>query len=196
MVITLPDKDKFGLSLDLITSPELVEIAPNVQPNTVYAELIEMAHERLKGEASESRFPSDQLCAKIEELGVQVEAKAPSVRTAIGRVRSLQRDSIMSGRPFDFIGEIVKSGLVVLDCRYISLRQTRLIAAAAARELQRIGRENARKANAGDKGAERWFSLLFRGRSPSCGSRGRRRSEHAGYVRMARMAVMFGLDWY
>jgi len=44
---------------------------------------------------------------------------------------------------------------------YISLRQTRLIAAAAARELQRIGRENARKANAGDKGAERWFSLLF-----------------------------------
>jgi len=83
MVITLPDKDKFGLSLDLITSPELVEIAPNVQPNTVYAELIEMAHERLKGEASGKSISFDQLCAKIEELGVQVEAKAPSVRTAI-----------------------------------------------------------------------------------------------------------------
>jgi DNA helicase HerA-like ATPase len=161
MVITLPDKDKFGLSLDLITSPELVEIAPNVQPNTVYAELIEMAHERLKGEAAGKSISFDQLCSKIEELGIQVEAKAPSVRTAIGRVRSLQRDSIMSGRPFDFIGEIVKSGLVVLDCRYISLRQTRLIAAAAARELQRVGRENARKANAGDNEAESWFSLLF-----------------------------------
>jgi len=161
MVITLPDKDKFGLSLNLITSPELVEITPNVQPNTVYAELIELAHERLRGDAAVTTITFDLLCAKIEELGAQVEAKAPSIRTATGRIRSLQRDSIMSGRPFDFVSQMVKSGLVVLDCRYISLRQTRLIAAAAARELQRVGRESSRKANAGDKEAERWFSLLF-----------------------------------
>jgi DNA helicase HerA-like ATPase len=160
-VITLPDKDKFGLSLDLITAPELVEITPNVQPNTVYAELIEMSHERLRAESSGRSITFEQLCAKIEELGQQVEAKAPSIRTATGRVRNLQKDPIMSGRKFDFVAEMIESRLVVLDCRYISLRQTRLIAAAASRELQRIGRENARKADLGDAEARRWFSLLF-----------------------------------
>jgi len=51
--------------------------------------------------------------------------------------------------------------LVVLDCRFLSLPQTRLIAAAGARELQRIGREMAQKAEAGDKEANKWFALYF-----------------------------------
>ena len=48
-----------------------------------------------------------------------------------------------------------------MDCRYLTLRQTRLIAAAAARELQRVGREMARKAQEGDQTAANWFSLFM-----------------------------------
>ena len=171
-VITLPDKNRFALSLDLITAPELVEITPNVQPNTVYAELIELAHERLRADAGGGAISFDQLCAKIEELGAQVEAKAPSIRTAVGRVRNLQRDPIMSGQKFDFIPEMVERRFVVLDCRYISLRQTRLIAAAAARELQRVGRENSRKADARrQKGWRMVLSSVRRRGPPYCARR-------------------------
>ncbi|MCI0703842.1 MAG: hypothetical protein L0241_22510 [Planctomycetia bacterium] len=78
-----------------------------------------------------------------------------------------------------------KHRLVVLDCRYLTQRQTQLIAAAGARELQRVGREAAqklelhadkvaairRKAEAGNphaadflkkyNEAEKWFALYF-----------------------------------
>jgi hypothetical protein len=148
LVLTLPDP-RFGLSLGLITPPELVDIAPNVQEGTVYAELIELAHDRLRGATKGGPITFDQLCAEIATLGQQTDVKQPSIRTAISRVRALERDPIIGG-DFDFIEAMKRHGVVVLDCRFISLRQTRLIAAAAARELQRVGREMARRAEGGD----------------------------------------------
>jgi DNA helicase HerA-like ATPase len=148
LVLTLPDP-RFGLSLGLITPPELVDIAPNVQEGTIYAELIELAHDHLRGAAKGGPITFDQLCAEITRLGDQTKVAQPSIRTAISRVRALQRDPIIGG-DFDFIEAMKKHGVVVLDCRFLSLRQTRLIAAAAARELQRVGREMARRAEGGD----------------------------------------------
>lgn len=51
--------------------------------------------------------------------------------------------------------------MVVLDCRLLTLRQTQLIAAAAARRLQAHGRRMTTAANAGDAEAAKWFSLLL-----------------------------------
>src|SRR6266478_543316 len=159
LILTLPDPS-FGLSLSLITSAELLQVAPNIQEGTIYAELIELAHDRLRGERNGRPFTFADLVAKIREIGQQTDAKMPSINTAVSRILALEHDPVVGGN-FDFVQAVVKHRLVVLDCRYLTLRQTRLIAAAAARELQRVGREMARKAEGGDKSAANWFSLFM-----------------------------------
>jgi DNA helicase HerA-like ATPase len=183
LVITLPDASKFGISLNSMTPPELVAITPNVQPGTIYAELIELAHDQLRNEAKGKIITFAALKERIQKLGEDTKAKT-SIGAAIARVGTLERDPII-GHNFDFVEQIKKHRLVVLDCRFLSLRQTQLIAAAGARELQRMGREMARKveehapkvgemkrrAAAGEKAAidwiakfgeaEQWFALYF-----------------------------------
>lgn len=162
LVISLPNRSQFGLSLNLLTPPELVSIAPNVQPHTQYAELIELAHDQLKNEKRGSDISFEDLRRKISDLGEMLKTVKTSVGAAISRVTALERDPLISsGTSFDFIKALIKHGIVVLDCRYLSLRQTQLIAAAAARTLQKMGRDMTQKANAGDMEAAGWFSLLF-----------------------------------
>ena len=164
LVITLPDPQKFGLSLNLLTPPELVSIAPNVQPNTQYAELIELAHDQLRSETRGKEITFDQLEDRINDLGKRLDTRPSSIGAAISRLRVLQRDPLIAvGKSFDFIASLKNHGLVVLDCRYLSLRQTQLIAAAAARTLQRYGRDMTRRANESDadKDAADWLSMLF-----------------------------------
>jgi DNA helicase HerA-like ATPase len=162
LVISLPNRNQFGLSLNLLTPPELVSIAPNVQPHTQYAELIELAHDQLKNEKRGSDISFEDLRRKITDLGEMLKTVKTSVGAAISRVTALERDPLISsGTSFDFIKALIKHGIVVLDCRYLSLRQTQLIAAAAARTLQKMGRDMTQKANAGDMEAAGWFSLLF-----------------------------------
>jgi len=160
LVITLPDPKSFGLSLNLLTPPELVSVAPNVQAGTIYAELIELAHDQLRNESRERAITFNALRQRIADIGESTKAAKTSIGAATARVTALERDPLIGG-DFDFVKQIVKHKLVVLDCRFLSLRQTQLIAAAAARELQRIGREMGRKADAGDKDAARWFALYF-----------------------------------
>jgi DNA helicase HerA-like ATPase len=160
LVLTLPDRKSFGLSLSLLTSPELIQIAPNVQEGTVYAELIELSHERLKTEKKGASFTFADLQAKMVEMAKIQDVKAASLSIAMNRIRALEQDPIIGG-DFDFIQELIKHRLVVLDCRFLTLRQTRLIAAAAARELQKKGREMAQKAASGDVDAASWFSLFM-----------------------------------
>jgi DNA helicase HerA-like ATPase len=160
LVLTLPDRNSFGLSLSLITSPELIQIAPNVQEGTVYAELIELSHERLKGEKKGANFTFDELLKKMVEMAKIQDVKPASLGIAVNRIRALEQDPIIGGN-FDFIQELIEHKLVVLDCRFLTLRQTRLIAATAARELQRKGREMAQRAANGDADAAGWFALLM-----------------------------------
>jgi hypothetical protein len=161
-VITLPDKHQFGLSLELLTSRELISIAPNVDPTTQYAELIELAHDRCLNNHYKDgkRITFTDLIQTIEEIGPNLDLKAPTIRTATSRVGALQRDELFGGT-FDFMAELRRHTIVSLDCRYLTLRQTRLIAAAGARTLQRYGRDMTKKANAGDEAAAKWFALLF-----------------------------------
>lgn len=160
LVVSLPDKTKFGLTLKLLTSPELISITPGVQEGTQYAELIELAHEQLKGE-KQGDIGFDDLVARIESLGEALDVKKPSIKAAVVRVQKLKHDPLFANQ-FDFIGELKKHKLIVLDCRYLSLRQTRLIAAAAARTLQQYGRRMTEQFNrTGDKEAGAWFAALF-----------------------------------
>lgn len=160
-VITLPNKEKFGLSLNLITPSELVSITPNVQPGTQYADLIETSHDQLRNERKGKNFTFDELKNRIAENGEAGKVSKVSITAAISRIGVLETNPLI-GKDFDFIGTLKKKKLVVLDCRYLSLRQTRLIAAAAARTLQKHGREQARLAEEkNDVEAAKWFSIFF-----------------------------------
>jgi hypothetical protein len=160
LVITLPDKKLFGLSLNLMTPQELVAVTPNVQGGTLYAELIELAHARLREEANGKPITFNDLRDKINDLGEQTKTAKASIGAAIARITALEHDPLMGGT-FDFIDALRKHGIVLLDCRFLSLRQTQLIAAMGARELQRIGREMARKAEDGNEQAKSWFAMYF-----------------------------------
>lgn len=160
LVITLPDPKRFGLSLSLITPAELIQVTPNVQDGTVYAEVIELAHERMRLTKKGQHFTFAELHKMIDDVATQQDVKGSSLGIAHSRLRALELDPIVGGN-FDFIGELLKHGLVVLDCRFLSLRQTRLIAAAGARELQRYGRAQAELASNGDADAQGWFSIFM-----------------------------------
>lgn len=161
-VIKLPDSSRLGLALQHITPAELVAITPGVQAGTVYADLIEVAHEGLRTKRSRGsgEISFDELCDEIAVIGQRTKAAALSINAAVGRIRQLEKDELVARVSFDFIAELEKHRLLVLDCRYLSLKQTRLIAAVSARELQRVGRQRARAAETGDKQAAEWFSLL------------------------------------
>lgn len=161
LVIRLPDRERFGLALSLLSSRELVSIAPNVQLGTQYAELIEIAHDRLKGGGGNITF--DALEEIMTELAHSLKMANTSAAAARNRVNALRNDPLLvrKGASFDFIAELAKHRLVVLDCRLLTLRQTQLIAAAAARRLQAHGRTMTTAANAGDAEAAKWFSLLL-----------------------------------
>lgn len=162
LVITLPDPKQFGLSLTLLTPGELISITPNAQPNTQYAELIGLAHDQLRGASRGKDISFNDLIHRIETLGEAMKLVKTSIGAAVSRLRELERDPLIaSGASFDFIKSLTQHRVVVLDCRYLTLRQTQLIAAAAARTLQRYGREQTQRANTGDAEAAKWFSLLF-----------------------------------
>jgi uncharacterized protein len=162
--ITLPNKQEFGLPLSLLSPAELISIAPNVQPGTQYAELIEIAHGRLRAEAARSGkdIAFRELTDEIERLGPTLELKAPTIRAAISRVSALSNDPLI-GEKFNLIERLKQKRLIVLDCRYLGLSQTRLIAAAAARTLQKYGREMTQKANgsSASEEAKNWFAALY-----------------------------------
>ena len=161
LVITLPDQKKFGLSLNLLTPPELVSITPNVRPNTQYAELIELAHDQLRTESHAKPITFQMLRDRISKLGLDLGTVKTSVAAAISRISVLEKDPLI-GANFDFIKMLMDYKIVVLDCRFLSLRQTQLIAAAAARVLQKHGWAMARKASEeSDKIAAKWFALFF-----------------------------------
>lgn len=160
LVITLPDPKKFGISLNLVTSQELVAICPNVQLGTNYAELIEAAHHQLKVEKRGKSITFQDVKDRIHQIGENTRVGKPSVLAAVARFGALERDPLIGGN-FDFAEQIKKHRLVVLDCRLLSLPQTRLIAAMGARQLQQIGRTMARAAAEGDVEAANWFALYF-----------------------------------
>jgi len=162
--IRLPDRSRFGLPLSLLSASELVAIAPNVQQGTQYAELIEIVHDQLRAEAKNAgkEYGFDDLIAGMEARGPTLSLTPATIRAAVNRIKALSKDPLI-GERFNIIERLKEKRLIVLDCRYLTLPQTRLIAAAAARTLQRYGREMAQKSLLPDATQESrdWFAALY-----------------------------------
>ncbi|MCI0703841.1 MAG: DUF87 domain-containing protein, partial [Planctomycetia bacterium] len=101
LVITLPDRTQFGISLDAMTPAELVAITPSVQPGTVYAELIELAHDQLKGEAgvrpssSKTSRTASERSARTRRLPSPASAPPSPASARWREIRSSARTSTL-----------------------------------------------------------------------------------------------------
>jgi uncharacterized protein len=169
-VISLPDKSRFGLALNHITGLELASITPQVDLGRQYAELIESAHDRLRAERVEEKLRTgsmsditlEDIVAKVTEFGQSSRSAKGTSEIAIARVKRL-KESRLIGPNFPFIAELKKHRIICLDCRRLQLNETRLVAAAAAREIQNYGRACARRVEEGQAqpGDAEWLAVLF-----------------------------------
>ena len=162
-VISLPDPTRFGLALNNITGRELMSIAPQVDAKTLYAELIEISHDAVRARVRHGETMSlDDVIAEADTQGSRSGSKSVTINAAKAKIGSLKNNPLI-GEAFPFVKELTQRRLICLDCRRLQLSQTRLVAAAAAREIQNYGRRCARltedgKANP-DEGA--WLAVLF-----------------------------------
>ena len=169
-VISLPDKSRFGLALNRITGQELASITPQVDLGRQYAELIESAHDALRTQRVQEELRTGQasditledIVTKVDEFGKSSRSPKATAEIALARVRRL-KESRLIGPNFPFIDELKNHRLICLDCRRLQMNETRLVAAAAARELQNHGRNCARRVEQGKAGAgdAEWLAVLF-----------------------------------
>lgn len=169
-VISLPDKKSFGLALNRITGQELASITPQVDLGRQYAELIESAHDALRTQRIQEELSGcamrditlDDIVEKVTQFGQSSRSTKSTSEIAIARVKRLQ-ESRLIGPNFPFIEQLKEHRLICLDCRRLQLSETRLVAAAAARELQNYGRACARRVEQGkaQEGDRDWLAVLF-----------------------------------
>ncbi|WP_156364236.1 ATP-binding protein [Sphingomonas sp. Leaf198] len=169
-VISLPDKNSFGLALNRITGQELASITPQVDLGRQYAELIESAHDALRTQRIQEELTTgkadditiEDIVAKVTLFGQSSRSTKATSEIAIARVKRLG-ESRLIGPNFAFIEQLKKHRLICLDCRRLQLSETRLVAAAAARELQNYGRTCARRVEQGtpEEGDAEWLAVLF-----------------------------------
>ncbi|HEY7810942.1 MAG TPA: ATP-binding protein [Allosphingosinicella sp.] len=162
-VISLPDTSRFGLALHNITGRELMSIAPQVDPKTLYAELIEISHDAVRGRVKPGESMTlDDVIAEADIQGSRSGSKSVTINAAKAKVGSLKSNPLI-GEAFPFVEELAEKRLICLDCRRLQLPQTRLVAAAAAREIQNYGRRCARLTEEGKATPDEasWLAVLF-----------------------------------
>jgi hypothetical protein len=141
----IPGKNGFTLPLSALTAGDVLEAIPGINRSTNIAVLIEYSHERLL---------KDKTLAKGEHFGVKdlvdaIRMYAPdlkmdaagTLRPAELRAQSLEKIPYI-GQPFDWEKKLVPGAVINIDCRGLLVSDLRLIAAAIARDLQRLAKAN------------------------------------------------------
>ena len=118
------------LSLNLLTPSELVSVAPNVQPNTQYAELIELAHERLRNRNKGAVITFSEICAEIGELGKTLDIRAPTdphrkmaVADIVRRIEAIakRRKLVSDQASLKLRGDLVRAVALVEKLQHLEL---------------------------------------------------------------------------
>lgn len=129
----------FSLPLSSLTAEDIINAAPSLNGNMV--DLVTHAHEELLKESLKSgrHFVLDDLLRKIEEVAPTLHMQPVTVRPAVSRTESLRRITYI-GKPFDWKTALRPGSLINIDCTGFLVSDLRIIAAAVARDLQRLGR--------------------------------------------------------
>jgi DNA double-strand break repair helicase HerA and related ATPase len=141
----LPGKNGFTLPLSALTSGDVIEAIPGINRSTNIAVLIEYAHERLVKEKTLSKgehFGVKELVDAISQYAPDLKMDAAgTLRPAVLRAQSLEKIPYI-GSPFDWENQLKPGAVINIDCRGLLISDLRLIAAAIARDLQRLAKAN------------------------------------------------------
>jgi uncharacterized protein len=148
----VPGRDGFTIPLSALSSADVIEAIPSLNPGTNMEVLVRFAHETLLREVQRGRrqhFGVDELVLEIDRAADTLEMmvgsgadRRPDRRTvepAKLRTQSLGRLPYL-GAPFDWIGRLMPGMIINIDCRDLLLSDLRLIVASVARDLQQLAR--------------------------------------------------------
>lgn len=132
----------FSLPLSALQPDEVIDAIPAINKGTNIETLVRFAHEKLleqKVLKHGAEFHIKDLIAKIEEVAPELEMKAQTSKPATQRAKSLNNVEYI-GPPFPWEAELKPGAIINIDCRGFSVEHLRLIAAAVARDIQRLAR--------------------------------------------------------
>ncbi len=148
----VPGRDGFKIPLSALSSADVIDAVPSINPGTNMETLLGFAHETLLKEVQAGRreyFTVDDLVEQIDDCAYQLEMTTRrganrqldrrTVEPTKLRTQSLNRLSFL-GQPFDWKASLVPGAVINIDCRGLLLSELRLITASVARDLQRLAR--------------------------------------------------------
>lgn len=138
-----PGKDGFTLPLSALEAEDVLDAIPGINKSTNIATLIAYAHNGLlmsKVLAKGQHFGVKELVDRIQETAPDLEmAKANTLMPAVQRAKSLERIDFI-GSPFAWERQLTPGRIINIDCRGRLVPELRLIAAAVARDIQRLAK--------------------------------------------------------
>jgi DNA helicase HerA-like ATPase len=128
----------FQLPLSALTADDVINAVPSLGGNMV--DLVRHAHEELLkvSRKNGTHFLLKDLLAKIREVAPDLEMKAQTVNPALGRTASLERIKYL-GSPYDWESVLEPGAFININCKGLLVSDLRIITAAVARDLQRLG---------------------------------------------------------
>lgn len=142
----------FTIPVSALSSSDVLEAVPSINPGTNMETLLRFTHESLTKEVMEGKrpyFSVDELVGQIDRCAYALEMttgsgdnRKPDRRTVEPtklRTSSLNRLSFL-GQPFDWAAALQPGAIVNIDCRGLLLSELRLIAASVARDIQSLAR--------------------------------------------------------
>lgn len=148
----LPGQGGFTLPLSALSSADVLEAVPSINPGTNMETLLRFAHESLLKQVLQGRrnyFTVEDLVAHVDECAWILEMTTGSgdnrkldrrtVEPTKLRTQSLSRLAFL-GRPFDWVANLRPGAIINIDCRELLLSELRLITASVARDLQSLAR--------------------------------------------------------
>lgn len=138
----VPGKNGFTLPLSSLTAGDILDAIPGINPTTNIAVLIGYSHERLLKEkiAKGEHFGVKELVDAILRFAPDLKMDAANtLRPAELRAQSLDKIPYI-GSPFDWEKKLKPGAIINIDCRGLLVSDLRLIAAAIARDLQRLAK--------------------------------------------------------
>lgn len=147
-----PGQDGFTLPLSALSSADVLEAVPSINPGTNMETLLRFTHESLLREVLQGKrayFTVDDLVAHMDQCAWLLE-----MTTGSGENRKLERRTVeptklrthslnrlpFLGRPFDWTSNLTPGAIINIDCRGMLESELRLITASVARDLQNLAK--------------------------------------------------------
>lgn len=128
----------FQLPLSALTADDVINAVPSLGGNMV--DLVRHAHEELLKVSRKqgTHFLLRDLLEKIREVAPDLEMQTRTVKPALGRTESLKRIKYL-GEPYNWEAVLKPGAFININCKGLLVSDLKIITAAVARDLQRLG---------------------------------------------------------